>query len=658
MPAFRREVNRTPPTPASRPAIEYTATSMVLTGTPASRADSALDPIAYTYRPKTVRRNSSATTTAMITNTHNRFGTPRIVPLAMSLNDWGSGWMVLAFVNTSTMPRAMPSMPSVTMNGGRLAYATRAPLTSPAATATASPARIASGIGTPWKSSSAATQPDSPSTDPTDRSIPAVRMTSSWPIAMMPKMATWRARLDRLLAVRNWSDPSVSAPNRISRTTMPPASRPNTSPKVITRSSRGAAVSVPRSSRGAAVSVLIGASVRGSGTAGQVQDVLLGRVGRGQLAGDRALAHDDHAVGETENFGQVRRHHDHREPVGREVADDRVDLALRADVDALGRLVEQQHLGLGGEPPGEQHLLLVAAGQRGHRLLPRAGPQPQAAEVAVDGAALFFAVDDEQRRDLRELGDRGVLPDGQLQQQAELLAVLGEQAQAGLHGPARAFRGYPHAVDLDAAGRDRVGAEDRPKHVGTPGAEQPRDAQDLAGAHGEVDRLVAAERLESPQDEPGFADGALAGRVQRLDRPADHRRDQAVVVELGHRRAGGVPAVAQYGHPVADLEHLLQVVADIHDRVAVVAQLPDPAQQGGGLAFGQRGGRLVEDEDARVLPEYLGDLDELPYRQRQRRDRRVRVEVGEGDPGAHGAGLPAPLRRAGDPAPRREPAHP
>src|SRR2546421_3743918 len=218
---------------------------------------------------------------------------------------------------------------------------------------------MASGTGTPWKSSSAVTQPDRPSPDPTDRSMPAVRMTSSWPTAMMPKMATWRARLARLLPVRNWSDHSVSAPNRTSRTTIPPASRPNTSPKVMTRSSRGA------------VSVVMGFSCFDAGVdAGHPDDVLLGGLGGGQLAGHRATAHDDHAVGEAEDLGQVRGDDDHGEPFGGEVADDGIDLALRADVDALGRLVEEQHLGLGGEPPGQQHLLLVAAGQRGHRLLP------------------------------------------------------------------------------------------------------------------------------------------------------------------------------------------------------------------------------------------------------------------------------------------------
>ena len=43
--------------------------------------------------------------------------------------------------------------------------------------------------------------------------------------------------------------------------------------------------------------------------------------------------------------------------------DQRLDLGLGADVDAAGRLVEQQHPRLQAQQAGEQHLLLVAAGE-------------------------------------------------------------------------------------------------------------------------------------------------------------------------------------------------------------------------------------------------------------------------------------------------------
>ena len=51
------------------------------------------------------------------------------------------------------------------------------------------------------------------------------------------------------------------------------------------------------------------------------------------------------------------------------------------DIDAEGGIVEQQHLGLGGEALADHHLLLVAAGEKTHRLLGTAGLDPQALDL-------------------------------------------------------------------------------------------------------------------------------------------------------------------------------------------------------------------------------------------------------------------------------------
>src|SRR5882757_1334530 len=298
----------------------------------------------------------------------SRFGTPSTLPLATALNEGGSGWMVLASVITSTTPLAIPSMPRVTMNGGSFARATIRPLNTPSTVPTSSPTRIAAGTGQPCTSNSAVTQPVRASTEPTDRSMPAVRITSSSPPAMMPKIATWRARLPRLPPVRNSSEARVSPPNSTSSTTSPPASRPSTSPRRKTRSSgctgcAGASLGV------AAWSALMlsswcletGYALRGrTGRAGQLEHVLLGGAGRRQFADHRARAHHPHPVGDAQHLGQVGRHHQHGETLGRQIPDNLVDLRLGPDVDALGRFVEQHHLGPGGQPAGQQHLLLVA----------------------------------------------------------------------------------------------------------------------------------------------------------------------------------------------------------------------------------------------------------------------------------------------------------
>ena len=61
-------------------------------------------------------------------------------------------------------------------------------------------------------------------------------------------------------------------------------------------------------------------------------------------------------------------------PVARELVDERLDLALRADVDAARGLVDDEELGLRAQPAGEQHLLLVAARQLADLLLGARAP--------------------------------------------------------------------------------------------------------------------------------------------------------------------------------------------------------------------------------------------------------------------------------------------
>src|SRR3954447_24983164 len=616
------------------------------------------------------------TTTTM--NIHSRFGRPRKSPLAMLANESGSGWTVLASVSTSTTPRAMPSMPSVTMNGGSLPYATSEPLKTPIAVPAAMPTRIAGTTPVPCTSISAVIAPVRPRTEPTDRSMPAVRITSSWPTAMMPNTATWRARFAMLSPVRNSLEASVMPPNRTSRTIRPPASRPKTSPNVRTRCSRwaGAAAAAPAGAPAAAgagsflmnrMSLSAPVSYDPAPPAGGVARRRTASSPPppprrspppgGQLARHGPLAHDEHAVGQPEHLGQIGRHDHHAEPLGRQVADDLVDLGLRPDVDALRGLVEHEHLRLRRQPAGEEHLLLVAAGQRRHRLLPRPRAQLEPAEVLVDDAALALAVDDPEPRDLVEVRERRVLADRQLEQQPEALAVLGQEPEAGAHRAARVAGAHDGAVDLDLAALHGVGAEDRPQELAAAGAEQAGDADDLAGAHLEVDGRHRPDRLQAAHRQPRRADRPARGRIERLDLAADHRGDERVLVEVAHRPARDQAAVAEHRDAVADLEHLLEVMGHVHHGVARVAELMDAREQRLRLGLRQRRRRLVEDQDARRRAEDLRDLDELLRGERQRRDLGVRVQPVETDAVEHRLRLPAHLGRAGDAAARGKLPH-
>src|SRR5690348_5575782 len=88
----------------------------------------------------------------------------------------------------------------------------------------------------------------------------------------------------------------------------------------------------------------------------QVEDPGLVELGRRGLVHHPALAHDEHPVGQPEHLGHLAGHDHHRHPGRGQVADEAVDLAARADVDAAGRLVEQQHLAAAQQPPGQHDL--------------------------------------------------------------------------------------------------------------------------------------------------------------------------------------------------------------------------------------------------------------------------------------------------------------
>ena len=103
----------------------------------------------------------------------------------------------------------MLSVPSVTMNG----FITR-PLTStsPLTAPTSAPAStiVATTTG-PESPASTPSTPASATTEPTERSIPRVRITSSWPSASTATIDVWKPRFVRLRSVRKYGLSSVIA---------------------------------------------------------------------------------------------------------------------------------------------------------------------------------------------------------------------------------------------------------------------------------------------------------------------------------------------------------------------------------------------------------------------------------------------------------------
>ena len=117
---------------------------------------------------------------------------------------------------------------------------------------------------------------------------------------------------------------------------------------------------------------------------------------------------------------------------------------------------------------------------------------------------------------------------------------------------------------------------------------------------------------------PGFAGGfSTRSSTSR----ADHRARERLLGRAGARHRLDLLAAAQHGRPVADLEHLVELVADEDDRLAVGLEALDDREQLGRLLRRQHGRRLVEDQDLGAAVERLQDLDALLLADGDLRDR-------------------------------------
>ena len=266
------------------------------------------------------------------------------------------------------------------------------------------------------------------------------------------------------------------------------------------------------------------------GTA-RADDGLLAQAVAFQDAGDPPFAHHEHAVRDAQDLGQLGRDDDHRAALGREPLDQGVDLGLGADVDAAGRLVEQQDAGAGGDPAADDGLLLVAAGEladrpldhrAGLRFISRIsslalggeGPPAHEAEAARSGA---------WRRARCCCGSSGA----RRCRRACALPARGRGRRRSPRAGCRAARLL--AFDADLARIGPVDAGDKAQQFRAACADQARDAEHLALA--ELEARIPhgrAARQAAHVEHDLVAGKALVFGVRQL--ATDHARDHGLSV--------------------------------------------------------------------------------------------------------------------------------
>jgi hypothetical protein len=106
-----------------------------------------------------------------------------------------------------------------------------------------------------------------------------------------------------------------------------------------------------------------------------------------------------------------------------------------------------------------------------------------------------------------------------------------------------------------------------------------------------------------------FAELVAARRENVADGSTDHLRDNAFDRQIsGVARADRSP-VAQNRDAIAHLEHFAEFVRNVNHADAAPFQIAQNIKQRFDFRFGQRGGRLVQNQNVRVLRQRFGDFD-------------------------------------------------
>ena len=174
-------------------------------------------------------------------------------------------------------------------------------------------------------------------------------------------------------------------------------------------------------------------------------------------------------------------------PASARAADECVDLRAGADVDAAGRLVQQQHPAVAQQPAGQHDLLLVAARQRAPGRSTPAGRTSSESAISRRPCA---------RRALVEEAERGRSASSD---EAVMLANTDSSSRGpgscAPRGTARCPARHPRrhrpvrqpATPPGPSRRGAARAVQRLDDLRAPGADEPGQPDDLARLHGEVD---------------------------------------------------------------------------------------------------------------------------------------------------------------------------
>ncbi len=164
-------------------------------------------------------------------------------------------------------------------------------------------------------------------------------------------------------------------------------------------------------------------------------------------------------------------------------------------------------------------------------------------------------------------------------------------------------------------------ATEQAQQLGTTGADQPEQAEDLALVHLETHRFAQARPQQALHVQRHIAALPRTVVIDVLDVATDHARDELIMGQLAHVLEGPhVTTVLEHRHRIADAKHLFHAVADVEHHFALVSQAGDDRHQTVDFPGRQATGGLVESNDVGTTRQGLGDFHQLALAEGQATD--------------------------------------
>ena len=353
-----------------------------------------------------------------------------------------------------------------------------------------------------------------------------------------------------------------------------------------------------------------------------------------ELVKNAAIAKHQHTRTKSDKFFNLAGEIHHRLALRGKLPQMPVQLSLGTNVNAARGVIQHQDVGVQGESPADQHLLLVAAAQRGDFV---------AAFTHADSQALDFPIKNSHQirpgnqpkptpaRLAPVQRHEQVLVNAQVGKNAFALAVTGYITNALADGRLQALNSLIRALPvayLRRAAHGRIDSGHHAHKLALPLPVQTGNPQDFtltqaaahrAGAWPDLHRVHLQDRSPQTLGRPRCLCLFIALGF------SGHQAQQVFFGDLGFFQNPNIHPIAQHRSAVTDPDQFRNPVGDDDDGATAVAQRAHLGEQTlGGIQI-QRCGRLVQDQHPRLAQQGAADGDPLFDIQRQAANRHLRV---------------------------------